>query len=264
MSRRTASVVVIALTLLGARSVYADSHVFSEAVDAYLSGDYATALPLLRELSEHGDPPAQYLLAELYLTGSGVRRNATAAAFWLHKASLADYPAAQYRLGVMLDEGIGLEPDPAVAASLLAHAAKRGDAPARRRAEIMHAPASSDQNELERAGDLAAANDLQAAFLYRLRVARRAQHAAQYQVGVAYLVGEGTVRDPDLALTWLRNAAAGGEVRAQALLGSLLEDGPGIAHDSAEARAWRGKAAQQADGDAAAAAARAVLQRMQW
>jgi uncharacterized protein len=227
---------------------------FHAAADATLRGDYDTALPLLRDQAAEGYPPSQYLLGLLYLTGDGVERNETAAAFWLHKAVLQDYPLAQYQLGVMLDEGLGLDPDEAVARNLLERAELNGNASAENRLRIMRTPVGSDKEELEAANALAAANAQNGAFLHRLRVARRGNTEAQYTVGLAYLSGEGTVRNPDKAVEWIRKVAIAGDMRAQSLLGTLLAHGEGVKHDLREAIEWYRKAAAQGDAQAEAAA----------
>jgi TPR repeat protein len=247
----------LALCLLAWRPLCAQpsaSAEFEEAVDAFMRGDYAGALPTLRELSERGDPPSQYLLAVIYLNGSSVARNEMAAAFWLHRAVLRDYAPAQYQLAVMLDEGLGIGEDRAVARILLEHAALREDASAQHRLKIENTPLGSDEEELQAAERLHALNDESGAFLHRLRLARRGNLEAQHAVGLAYLFGDGTVRNADKALEWLRKAGAAGNMRSQALLGTLLQHGEDVKHDPREALDWLRKAAQQGDQNAAQAA----------
>ena len=227
---------------------------FRMAAEASLRGDYRTALPLLREQAAAGYPLSEYLLALLYLNGNGVERNETAAAFWLHKAVLKDYPRAQYQLAVMLDEALGIDADEAVARTLLERAELNGNAAAANRLRIMRTPVGSDKEELEAAEGLAAANAKSGAFLHRLRAARQGNLEAQYAVGLAYLSGAGTVRNPDKAVEWIRKVAVAGDVRAQSLLGTLLAHGEGVKHDRREALEWYRRAARQGDADAEAAA----------
>ncbi|MBF0461224.1 MAG: sel1 repeat family protein [Magnetococcales bacterium] len=44
---------------------------FYDAVDAYNSGDFATALTIFRELAKAGDPEAQFNLSRMVLEGKG-------------------------------------------------------------------------------------------------------------------------------------------------------------------------------------------------
>ena len=265
MGRRAGLAAVAALALLSSSVALAqetDGEELRDAVQAYVKGDYEQALPTLRDRSELGDPQAQYLLALLYLNGDGVKRNESAAAFWLHKAVLQDHAPALYQLGVMLDEGLGINADQSVGRRLLERAAARDDAPAARRLRIMQSPAESDQAELKKAEDLLGLDDQSSAFLYLLRVARRGSADAQYLTGVAYLAGEGTSRNPDKALEWLRRAGDAGHRAAQARLGELLERGEEVRHDLRQALDWYRKAADQGDQDAAEAA-RALSKRLQ-
>jgi uncharacterized protein len=255
VARISLSLAVLCLLLCGTLQAQpVEPPEFRAAAEAISRGDYDTALPLLREQATEGYPPSGYLLALLYLVGDGVERNETAAAFWLHKAVLTDYPLAQYQLAVMLDEGLGIDPDEAVATTLLERAALNGNALAENRLRIMRTPVGSDKEELEAADGLAAANAKSGAFLHRLRIARRGNTGAQYAVGLAYLSGGGTARNPDKAVEWIRKAAVAGDVRAQSLLGTLLAHGDGAKHDLREAIEWYRKAAAQGDAEAEAAA----------
>jgi len=227
---------------------------FRATVEAYSRSDYGTALPLLRAQAAEGYAPSQFLLAQLYLTGSGVPRNEAAAAFWLHKAVLQDHSASQYQLAVMLDEGLGIGADSAVAGILLNHTALRGDREAQKRLLIMYAAPISDEEELKTAERLAAHDDKTGAFLHRLRAARRGNTQAEYAVGLAYLQGQGAVRNPDKAVEWLRKAAAAGDVHAQSQVAALLETGDGVIHDLNEALEWYRAAAKQGDAEAAESA----------
>ncbi len=55
--------------------VAAVSGPLEDARDAYMSGNYATALRLLRPLAEQDDPYAQTNLGNMYANGQGVARD---------------------------------------------------------------------------------------------------------------------------------------------------------------------------------------------
>jgi len=65
--------------------------------------------------------------------------------------------------------------------------------------------------------------------------------AAQRELALAYLKGDGVGKDSAAALLWARAAAEGGDAQAQYLLGRLLHDG--AARDAKEALAWFTQAA---------------------
>ncbi|GBF25059.1 secretory immunoglobulin A-binding protein EsiB [bacterium MnTg02] len=61
---------------------------------AFVRGDYATALRLLRPLAEQGDAKAQFNLGVMYVRGAGVPRDHVVAHKWLNLAANR-YPASE-------------------------------------------------------------------------------------------------------------------------------------------------------------------------
>ena len=61
--------------------------IFDDGFTAYKSQDYATALALLRPLSEQGDIDAQYILGVMYYLGQGVSADYVQAYAWMYLAS---------------------------------------------------------------------------------------------------------------------------------------------------------------------------------
>ena len=84
---------------------------FEDAAAARGSGDYATALRLLRPLADQGIADAQYYLGLMYDTGEGVAQNYAAAAAWYRKAADKGASDAQYNLGNMYFKGQGVPQD---------------------------------------------------------------------------------------------------------------------------------------------------------
>src|ERR1700760_3874361 len=99
---------------------------FEEAVFAYMTGDYAIAIELMRPFAEQGDAPAQYNLGLMYDNGRGVPRDYTAAVQWYRKAAEQGHAAAQYSLGLMYDSGQGVRQDYATASRWYQMAAEQG------------------------------------------------------------------------------------------------------------------------------------------
>ena len=77
-------------------------------VDAYLRGNYATALSELRPLAEQGDADAQYNLGLMYDKGYGVPQDYGQARQWYEKAAAQGKTNAQYNLGVLYVNGHGV------------------------------------------------------------------------------------------------------------------------------------------------------------
>jgi TPR repeat protein len=75
--------------------------------DAYNRGDYATAVRAWRPLAEQGDPSAQFRLGLLYENGNGVPRDFTTARLWYEKAAVQGEAKAQFYLGIQSAFGEG-------------------------------------------------------------------------------------------------------------------------------------------------------------
>lgn len=75
---------------------------------AYNAGDYGRAIELFEPLAEGGDAEANYALGLLHANGLGVPRDDTRAAGYVAAAASAGYPAAQDLLGYMYDFGLGV------------------------------------------------------------------------------------------------------------------------------------------------------------
>ncbi len=103
---------------------------FDEGLAAYQRGDYATALRDWRPLAEQGNANAQFFLGLMYGNGLGVPRDYAKALQWWRKAAEQGVAGAQYNLGIMYDTGRGVPQDYAEAARWYRKAAGQGDATA--------------------------------------------------------------------------------------------------------------------------------------
>lgn len=111
--RRAAAVWTLA-TWLGAAAIAAAPDTpttFGDGLEAYQSGDYVRALGIWRPLAELGSPEAQFNLGLLFQQGNGVEADAARAYEWYRKAAEGGYPRAQYRVAEMLERGVGVRAD---------------------------------------------------------------------------------------------------------------------------------------------------------
>ena len=84
---------------------------WDEGVAAYDRGDYATALRDWRPLAEQGNANAQFFLGLMYGNGLGVPRDYAKALQWWRKAAEQGVAGAQYNLGQMYRYGYGVPQD---------------------------------------------------------------------------------------------------------------------------------------------------------
>jgi len=97
---------------------------------SYLKGDYEAAFREWLPLAELGDVEAQYNLGVLYDEGAGVEQDFAVAADWYRKAAEQGFIDAQTNLGIMYYFGQGVARDYQEAAKWFRLAADQGDAEA--------------------------------------------------------------------------------------------------------------------------------------
>ncbi len=155
-------------------TAYADTDAaFQTGIKAYLKGDYATALRYWQPLAKKGDAPAQFNLGVLYAQGLGVKKDPAMAAVWDRRAAKKGYTPAQFNLGEAYFSGVGV------------------------------------------------AADMNKAVYWWTTAAKRHHVKAQYNLGYLYLLGKGLVKDRKQAIFWFQQAAAQSDPYAIKMLNSL-------------------------------------------
>jgi hypothetical protein len=145
---------------------------FDAGSAAARAGDYVTALREWRPLAEQGHRDAQFNVGLLYENGLGVPADGAEAARWYRRAAEQDDPQAQAYLGEMYAQGLGVARDDREALHWYRSAAERGHA------------------------------------------------AAQYNVGLFYATGRGVAPSDVQAVAWITVAEENGAAKTE-LLGTL-------------------------------------------
>lgn len=91
-----------------------------------VSIDYPRAAVWFHAAAKQGMANARYNLGVLYQQGLGVEKDMTKALGWYRAAALLDHPEAKYNLGIAAAEGIGMNYNPGMAAAYFESAAKSG------------------------------------------------------------------------------------------------------------------------------------------
>lgn len=183
-----ASSVLFALTLAGGVGARAER---TEPVSpVYSYSDYNSAYVTVKTLADEGSSNAQFELGRMFENGIGVARDPQQAAFWYGKAAAQGHAEAQTDLGVLYARGLGLARNDAYAVAWFRKAAEQGLA------------------------------------------------KAQYDLGYMYSKGTGVPKDDQLAIDWYRKAAGQGVVRAQYNLGEIYSKGFGVPKDDQQAYFW--------------------------
>ena len=125
-------------TLFMGKSVVANADLW-KGYTAYKDGDYETAIEEWLPVAEHGDSLAQFSLGVMYRNGLGVLENDELAVKWFTKAAEQGSATAQYNLGVMYENGEGVPENDKTAVKWLTKAAEQGNADAQTNLGYMYA-----------------------------------------------------------------------------------------------------------------------------
>jgi len=173
---RAAVALLLSLAAPVAVSALEDVLRAEDGLSALQEGDFATAVPLLRERAEQGNTVAQTLLSQMYITGWGVPQHYAEAAKWYWLAANRGNAKAQFNLGVMYAKGQGVPQDYAEAAKWYRLTADQGYAGAQNNLGYMYANGQGVPQDFVSAHmwlDLCAAQGSQAAAKDRDAIAQR-------------------------------------------------------------------------------------------
>jgi TPR repeat protein len=106
---RAVNAIFAALTMVLAAVGPVAAGEFEDAGAAFDRGDYATAVRLFRPLADQGDAAAQQRLGLIYEGGLGVPEDYAVAAMWFRRAADQGLKTAQWDLGLMYETGSGVQ-----------------------------------------------------------------------------------------------------------------------------------------------------------
>jgi TPR repeat protein len=209
---------------------------FAQAMQLVQQNRAVEALPLLQQLAEQGNAPAQFNLAQMYHNGQGVAQNNDQALIWYRKAAEQGQVEAQNYLGWFYNAAQDYSP----AVAWYRKAAEQG-----------YAEAQYNLGWLYAKGRGVAQDDKQAVDWFS-KAAQQGYADAQFNLGWMYAKGLGVARDDGQAIILFGKAAQQGYADAEFNLGLMYAKGLGIAKNDKQAIAWFQKAAQQGQQDALA------------
>jgi len=208
-------------------------------VQAYINGDYSTALKEFLPLAKQGDATAQHNLGVMYDRGQGVRQDYVEAAKWWRMAAQQGNSAAQFNLGLMYDEGHGIEQNYQEAVKWYSLAAKQGYADAQYNLGLKYYFGKG------------VAQDYKNAAKWIRLAAEQGNAEAQNNLAVMYDQGQGVEQDYEEAVKWYRSAAEQGFAGAQFNLGVMYAHGKGVPQNYVQAHMWFNLAGADGDADTA-------------
>jgi len=115
--------ILFTLLLLSISAIADD---FKDGKEAYELEDYTAAISFFKKSAEQGNAYAQYSLGQMYRQGLGVTQNYKQAVSWYQKAAEQGNANAQVNVGMMYDQGLGVTQDSKQAVSWFQKAAEQG------------------------------------------------------------------------------------------------------------------------------------------
>ena len=187
---------------------------------------------------EHGHADAQFRLGSMLANGIGVQQDVEEAVKWYRQAAEQGHVHAQIELAGLYRRGEGVPQNYTEAAVWYRRAADQGDSTAQSNLGLMYNHGRGVSQDY-----------LEAVRWYR-RAADQGDPAGQVKLGTMYTVGQGVRRDYSVAAGWYRRAADQGDASAQYLLGMMHEAGHGVPRDQDTAMQWYRCAADRGHSDA--------------
>jgi uncharacterized protein len=191
---------------------------------AFRNKDYSRAYKEWKTAAEAGQAEAQFDLGVLYAQGLGVPRDLSEAARWYSRAAEQGNAEAQFALGQMCSRGWGVPRDEADAMRWfqLANGNESDGSPTGWEAIQGYGTPQDPQK---------------AAYWYR-QAAEKGHAEAQFNLGRLYATGSGVPHDEEQATRWVRASASQGFAPAQARLGMRYAEGNGVTQDDRRAFFW--------------------------
>lgn len=217
--------------------------------EAYLSGNHARVLEIVRPRAEQGDAEAEFLMGGIYKDGSGVEADAEKAFEWYRRSAEHGFATSQKIVAMLYYKGEGVAQDVEEGLRWDRMAAGQGDA---------HDQFSLAMSLLT--GLYVPPDPVEAAEWFR-KAAEQGDEQSQIMLG--QLLAEGTDDEAKLAeaAVWLRKGAESGDVDSAFLLGRAYYLGKGVAEDDDQALRWILAAAEQGHAEAAYLAGRLYEKR---
>lgn len=207
--------------LLSALPAFADT---AAGLAAFKNKDYPRAYQEWKAAADAGQAEAQFDLGLLYAQGLGVHRDLTEAARWYRKSADQGNGEAQFALGQLYSRGWGIPRDEADAVRWLQMAnSVESEGPPTDWAHVEGYGMAKDQK--------------QAVYWYG-QAADKGHPEAQFNLARLYAAGEGVKRDQEQAARWVSASASQGYAPALAEFGERYATGRGVTQDDQRAYFW--------------------------
>lgn len=228
--------------------------IFQKGLEEYNAGRHDIALRLFLKAANQGYGKAQFQCAIMYENGEGTEQNLGKASDWMSKAAAQGEKGASSELLRIRDTHFWQLMDSAPTAKKTPPSPKAVKMPALTSELPKPLPVSTATKRVQAQGRESAGKntdskdagvDKAKLLMQYEKAAGKGSAKAQYNCGLMYDNGDGTVIDKAKALMWYEKAAEQGDANAQFNCGVMCYNGEGTARDKARAKMWLEKAAAQ-------------------
>ena len=211
---------------------------FDTGWQAYQRGDFALAVAEWWPLAKQGHALSQYNMGVIYDEGRGVEQSRAQAMEWWTMAADQGLPIAQHNLALMYIDTLDERPDIERAIQLLEKASAKG---------FIQSSYSLAKIYVDGVG---VPKDEDKGLALMSAAGEAGFDKAQYNLGKMYRDGRGVAADQSQAAKWFRIAAEQGYAKAQNKLAIIYSTGRGAEPDDVEALKWAILADRQGHGEA--------------
>ncbi len=209
-----------------------------DALKRLIASDTPTASTTETKPNAPTTAQGQYVMGSHYEYGyGGVTVNYPQAAYWYRQAADQGYADAQFNLGWLYENGLGVGKDNDRAKVWYQKAADQGNLGAQSGLQRLQ----SQQNPSERTASSSPSP-------ITTPQEQGLTPAEENERGDRYFYGRGVDQDYVKAMEWYRKAADQGLADGQYNVGVLYENGWGVTKDIDQAKVWYQKSADQGDG----------------
>lgn len=197
-----------------------------DAYAAYKNSDFRRAITLFDLAARQGNAEAMNGLGFMFMNGTGVERNYTAAMEWFEKSATLGNSRAMNRIAILYMDGLGRPINREEAVKWLRKAADLGS---------VHA--TSNMGWVHEMG-YGVPRNYEEAMKWYVKAVEMGHADACLNVGLMYELGLGVLKDPQKAIDWYVKGAEGGSSECYNQIGRLFRDGTLIKQDYAKAMTY--------------------------
>jgi uncharacterized protein len=203
------------------------------AINQYINGNVKDSFPVFKKLAAKGNPDAHYYLGLIYTDRQSKYFDAQTGLSHISKAASIGHAQAMFQMGMMYDNGIGVQPDALVANDWY------------RKAKRAESPGKSNTVYYKEKGDKMVEVPYSEILKDLISQAESGNAEIQFQLARIYDDGKLVPRDFDKALHWYKKAAMNNYEEAQFTLGYFYCRGIGVTKDKKIANEWLIKSKRQ-------------------